>query len=143
MYGLREYDELRVTVLRFSGREVVVPAVLMEAPPRQSFRFVLRRYDFDHDFPLVENTYDESCASRSIEIDGVRAATMFVATEPFRERYTKLGWLDETARYDAWVAGAADREAAAAAAGLAATTMAAAELTQAQERKPEPRRAAR
>lgn len=71
-----------------------MPAVSTEIP--DNFSFVLRRYDRNANLALRFVCYGENTVSRSIELDGVVAPTIFLKTKPARDRATKLGWKDET-----------------------------------------------
>ena len=77
-----------------------MPAILTEPPAPGTYTFVLRRYDRD----LLEHAiafpcYDGSFDSRWIEFEGRAAHTLFVNTEPQRDRARYQGWKDETDRW--------------------------------------------
>lgn len=81
-----------------------MPAIETTPPPEGSYQFVLRRYDKACLHKIAAYTYDEPTESRAIELDGITAHTLFLSTPPARDYWTKLGWKDETARWEAWLA---------------------------------------
>lgn len=64
-------------------------------------KFVLRRYDWDADLPWLFASYTENVDSIPTEVNGKRAATIFLSDDDARIRACKLGWEDET---DEWKA---------------------------------------
>jgi hypothetical protein len=80
-----------------------MPGVFVDPPVRESYQFVLRRYDKSWRQPWTESIYIESVSARGCDLDGVRAPTLFVTSKHLRDRCTKLGWIDETDRWLAWL----------------------------------------
>lgn len=74
-----------------------MPAVSSEVPA--SFQYVMRRYDRNHKLAFRFVCYGENTVSRSINVDGIVAPTLFLNTEPARDRAKKLGWSDETSSF--------------------------------------------
>lgn len=74
-----------------------MPAVSSVVP--DSFKFVMRRYDRNHSLALRFVCYGENTVSRAINLDGIIAPTLFLNTEPARDRAKKLGWKDETSSF--------------------------------------------
>jgi len=74
-----------------------MPAVSSTIP--ESFQFVMRRYDRNHRLAFRFVCYGENTTSRSINVDGVIAPTLFLNTQPARDRAKKMGWKDETASF--------------------------------------------
>lgn len=78
-----------------------MPSLAIETTvPETHFAFVLRRYDRE----LVETaialpTYTRIYDSRWIELDGVKAHTLFVETAEERDFGVRRGWLDETEQF--------------------------------------------
>jgi hypothetical protein len=73
-----------------------------DPPDPGSYRFVLRKIA-EHDPDIEENVpgYDESAYSRNIlHPDGKRRRTIFISSEYFRDRLTKLGWENVTGMWD-------------------------------------------
>ena len=64
-------------------------------------KYVLRRYDKDPKLPWLFVGYTEQVTSVCYEMDGKRAATLFLRSRNSRDRALKLGWKDETNRYNA------------------------------------------
>ena len=71
-----------------------MPATSNEIP--NTFRYEMRRYDRNATLALRFVCYGENTVSRSIELNGVVAPTIFLNTAPARDRAKKLGWKDET-----------------------------------------------
>jgi hypothetical protein len=71
-----------------------MPAVLSTIP--DNFQFVMRRYDRNHRLAFRFVCYGENTTSRSINLDGIIAPTLFLNTQPARDRAKKMGWEDET-----------------------------------------------
>ena len=69
-----------------------------------SSRYVLRRYDKSPTQPWLMAAYTEQVTSVPFEMDGIVAATLFVRDKFTRERALKIGWKDETERYNAIMA---------------------------------------
>ena len=67
-------------------------------------KFVLRRYDKDPNLPWLMVGYTEQVTSVPFEMDGVKAPTLFVVSPHTRDRALKIGWKDETKRYNAIMA---------------------------------------
>lgn len=61
------------------------------------FDYVLRRYDKIATLPFMLVAYNETVTSIPYEMDGVSACTAFIKHKTTVDRYTKLGWIDETA----------------------------------------------
>lgn len=66
-----------------------------------SSRYVLRRYDKSPTQPWLMAAYTEQVTSVPFEMDGIVAATLFVRDKFTRDRALKIGWKDETERYNA------------------------------------------
>lgn len=79
-----------------------MPAVEVGPAKPGTYRFVLRRYDYDPQFPLPFNGYDEVKQPRDVTFQGRRGLTIFLAQPHSRDLATKEGWLDET---QDWFAG--------------------------------------
>ena len=79
-------------------------SALLETPPdATAYRYVVRRHDKDADHgdaqPIAFATYTEATDSRAIEIDGVVAHTLFLASDEAFQRAVRLGWQDCTAEW--------------------------------------------
>jgi hypothetical protein len=80
----------------------VIVSAKKDPPAPGSYRFVLRKIA-EHDPDIEENVtgYDESAYSRNIlHADGKRRRTVFISSEYFRDRLTKLGWENVTGMWD-------------------------------------------
>lgn len=68
------------------------------APPEGTYRFVLRKLaEHDPTIPERVSGYDESAISVDItHRDGANRRTIFISSEPFRDRLLRLGWQDVT-----------------------------------------------
>lgn len=88
-----------------------MPAVKMQPPERGTYKYVLRRYDFNHNYPLLEQGYDEAQHSRSIDFRGRRSCTLFVRGKNLRELATRSGWKDESEIWFMDLEGRSDEEA--------------------------------
>lgn len=67
-------------------------------------QYILRRYDKSPDLPWLFLSYTGQVTSVPYEMDGVRAPTLFLGNKYARDRALKLGWKDETERYNAIMA---------------------------------------
>ena len=67
-------------------------------------KYVLRRYDKSPNLPWLFAAYTEQVTSVAFEMDGVIAATLFIKNPHTRDRAVKIGWKDETERYNAIMA---------------------------------------
>jgi hypothetical protein len=68
------------------------------APEAGSYRFVLRKIaPHDPTFEELVSGYDDAAKSRDVtHPDGVRRRTVYVNSEPFRDRLLRQGWEDVT-----------------------------------------------
>lgn len=64
-------------------------------------KYILRRHDKSPDLPWLFLSYTGQVTSVPYEMDGVRAPTLFLGNKYARDRALKLGWKDETDRYNA------------------------------------------
>ena len=80
-----------------------MPAVITHPPEAGAYKYVLRRYDFDHSYPLIHQTYEEVCHSRSILFKGRQSCTIFIKTLNCRDLALKEGWKDETHEWFAFL----------------------------------------
>lgn len=80
-----------------------MPDAIKQSPEPGSYNFVLRRYDRVPHISILWAGYEETRPSRNIELEGVRAPTLFLLTRPERDRALKVGWKDETERFHAAV----------------------------------------
>ena len=62
----------------------------------KDFKYALRHYHWVHDQPHLFASYEEQATSVSTEINGTKAATIFLNTESAMRRALKFGWVDET-----------------------------------------------
>jgi len=71
----------------------------MTPPDPSTYQFVLRRIpDWDPWLSETVSGYDEAIESKDIvHPDGARKRTVFINSEPFRDRLLRLGWEDVTA----------------------------------------------
>jgi hypothetical protein len=67
-------------------------------------KYVLRRYDRDAHLPLLMVGYTEQVTAVPIELGGISAPTLFLQSVHTRNRALKMGWKDETDRYNAHAA---------------------------------------
>lgn len=77
-----------------------MPAIENEAPDQSTYAFVLRRYDRhlqEHAIAVV--CYTGHYDSRWIQVNGVKAHTLFMQTAEERDYAAKRGWQDETAQW--------------------------------------------
>ena len=74
-----------------------------EGKKNTNYSRVLRRYDRSPDIPMRFASYDVNLNSRSEVLEGKRALTLFFppGKENAAARATKLGWIDETERWNA------------------------------------------
>lgn len=63
---------------------------------KYSFKYVLRRYDKLPTLPFLLVGYKESVTSIPFKMNGIMACTAFLEHITTVNRYTKLGWIDET-----------------------------------------------
>lgn len=65
--------------------------------------FVLRRYDKSADVEWLFAAYTETVYSKCVEIDGIKAPTLFLKDPNSAKRATVLGWKDETNKYNEYL----------------------------------------
>lgn len=82
-----------------------MPAIDFTPPPRESYRFVLRRYDRAPNRSIRVTGYSEVVHSRAVAMNGVTAQTIFVRSPHLAKRAWKLGWKDETKAWDEFLNG--------------------------------------
>jgi hypothetical protein len=82
-----------------------MPAIDSTLPPRDTYRFVLRRYDRAPNRSIRVSGYDEVAHSRAVKMGDVVAQTIFVRSKHLAKRAWKLGWKDETKQWDEWLDG--------------------------------------
>ena len=76
------------------------PLKIDQPPDPGAYRYVLRRYDWHPNSPRRFEMFDlESHQSQRIPLNGIVAHTLFIRTEPARLRLIKLGWSDDTERW--------------------------------------------
>jgi len=77
---------------------------------KDNFNFVIRRYDKNPNLKIRVGGYDEVTTSMPVEIEGVVACTAFLNSENVFKRFLKLGWIDETEKYKAWISKSGKKE---------------------------------
>jgi len=75
-------------------------------PPLDSYRYVLRRTDWDPTMEWDLVGYDETARALPIVWRGELGVTAFCRTVELRDRHTKLGWIDVTDEFRATAYGA-------------------------------------
>jgi hypothetical protein len=77
-----------------------MPAIEIEPPVPGSYMHVLRRLDRQlQEHAIAVIFYDGASDSRWIDLDGVKAHTLFVTSDYQRDYATKRGWEDVTDRW--------------------------------------------
>lgn len=62
--------------------------------------FILRKHNVNPQLPWYFAAYNESATSEPTTFDGKTSATLFLSDKNSAERAKKLGWIDETEKYN-------------------------------------------